>query len=110
NGERKKEDYWGYTWSRQYNMNKLVYTTGNMFDNGGWFEDLKVQVRQNFEWKDVEGLTISPEYSFDRNVGANTSYTLTFDDVAGDGVRIVGTPGGDAKFTSIAELEVYYGK
>jgi hypothetical protein len=40
NGESKKEDYWGYTWSHAYKMNKLVYTTGEMFENGGWFEDM----------------------------------------------------------------------
>jgi hypothetical protein len=78
--------------------------------DGGWFEDMKVQVKQNFEWKDVENLVESPDYTFDEGVGANQTYTLQFKDTWGDGVRIVGTPGGTGAFTSIAELEVYYAK
>jgi|GEM_PF-3186642 len=31
-----------------------------------------------------------------------------FEDAWGDGVRIIGKPGGEAAFTSIAELEIYY--
>lgn len=109
NGEIKKEDYWGYTWSQAYRMNQLVYTTGQMFGtDGGWFEDMKVQVRQDFVWKDVDDLVISHDYSFDGGAGANTSYTLDFSNIWGDGVRLIGMPGGTGKFTSIAELEVYY--
>src|SRR5262249_16928238 len=50
NGQPKTQDYWGYTWDKAYNMNKVVYTTGKMFPDGGWFTDLKIQVRQNFNW------------------------------------------------------------
>lgn len=42
------------------------------------------------------------------NGGPNKTYTLTFDDAWGDGVRITGPPGGSSYFTSIGELEVYY--
>nr|WP_144923435.1 DUF4185 domain-containing protein [Paenibacillus bovis] len=108
NNELKEEDYWGYTWSRAYNLNNVVYTTGNVFFNGGWFTDLRVQVRQNFEWIDVENVSISPDYPNDETAGVNQTYTLSFDDTWGDGVRIIGTPGGSTNFTSIAELEVYF--
>lgn len=104
NGEAKTEDYWGYTWSKVYNMNKVVYTTGRMFSDGGWFRDLKVQVRQNFKWVDVTGLSMDPGPTG----GDYVTYTFTFDDIKGDGVRIIGTPGGTECFTSISELEVYY--
>ncbi len=57
---------------------------------------------------DVTGLTISPDYPFDNTVGERTTYTLTFDDAWGDGVRLYGTPGGESTYTSYAELEVYY--
>jgi hypothetical protein len=106
-GEEKKEDYWGWTWSKKYNLNEVAYTTGEMFDDGGWFDDIKVQVRQNFEWVDVENLQSSPEYPAGA-ANSNTTYRFTFDDTWGDGIRIIGEPGGQATFTSIAELAVYY--
>lgn len=109
NGEIRDEDWWGYNWSQAYNMNELVYTTGDRdLKDGGWFTDLRVQVRQEFEWIDVTGLTITPEYPFDNTVGEQATYTLTFDDTWGDGVRLIGIPGGASTYTSFAELEVYF--
>ncbi|MCI0437699.1 MAG: hypothetical protein L0177_01030 [Chloroflexi bacterium] len=108
-GDGKATDWWGYTWPRQYNMNEVVYAPGKMFGtDGGWFLDIKVQIRQNFDWVDVGDLAVSPSYPGDSKAGSNQTYAFTFAEAAGDGVRIIGTPGGTAKFTSIAELEVYY--
>lgn len=108
NLERKPLDWWGYTWSQSYHMNEVVYTAGSVIANmGGWFKDLRVQVRQNHRWIDVTNLSISPDYPFDPGAAGGT-YRLRFDDTWGDGVRIIGTPGGGSTFTSIAELEVYY--
>lgn len=107
--ENKALDFWGYTWKRQYRLDRVDYTTGDMLPGGGWFRDgLKVQVRQDFEWVDVSGLSVSPDYPYDDTAGPNKTYTLTFDATRGDGVRIVGRPGGSAFFTSIGELEVYF--
>jgi hypothetical protein len=92
-------------------MNKVVYTTGAIDPNdGGWFDDLRVQVRQNFRWIDVTGVTVTPPYPNTAQAGANTHYTFTFADTWGDGVRIIGTPGGPSKFTSFAEPAVYYSR
>lgn len=111
-GTHKPYDFWGYTWPQEFNVNRVEYTTGNMFSDGGWFanqgEGLHVQVRQNFDWIDVTGLSISPSYPYDSSAGPNNTYTMTFDDDHGDGIRIIGVPGGTASFTSIGELEVYY--
>ncbi len=104
NGEAKTQDYWGYTWDKAYNMNKVVYTTGRIFPDGGNFKDMKIQVRQNFNWVDVTGFSMSPGPT----PGDYVTYTFTFNDIVGDGVRLIGTPGGTECFTSIAELEVYY--
>lgn len=109
NDENKSASWWGYTWPRSYTMNKVVYTTGNMFGDGGWFaRDLRVQVRRDHTWTDVGGLSVSPAYPNDSSAGPNHTYTFTFDPVAGDGVRVIGAPGGTRTFTSIAELAVYY--
>jgi Domain of unknown function (DUF4185) len=106
----KSLDWWGYTWNQPYNVNKVVYTTGTMFSNGGWYgKGLHVQVRRHFTWVDVSGLSVTPAYPYSRAAGTNQTYTFTFNDTWGDGVRIVGTPGGSGHFTSIAELAVYYG-
>ncbi|GHO87512.1 DUF4185 domain-containing protein [Dictyobacter formicarum] len=105
----KTQDWWGYTWNQAYNLNKVVYTTGNMFSDGGWYSNgLTVQVRQNFQWVNVSGLHVTPSYPYSNAAGANTNYVFTFNDTWGDGVRIIGTPGGSSYFTSIAELSAYY--
>lgn len=110
-GQIKKIDYWGYTFSRTYHLNRVVYTAGAAADEGGWFArsagGLRVQVRQEFRWVDVRGLRITPDYPYDVSAAKKT-YTMTFDRTWGDGIRIVGVPAGKSTYTSLAELEVYY--
>jgi hypothetical protein len=108
-GEDKALDWWGYTWSAAYNVNKVIYETGAVSSAGGWFRaDLKVQVRQNFHWVDVTGLSISPPYPFNQSLHSHSLFTFRFDPIWGDAVRVIGTPGGSGRFTSIAEMAVYY--
>jgi hypothetical protein len=108
----KQADWWGYTFERSYHFDRVAYTTGTMFGDGGWFAagngGLQVQVRQDFRWVTVTGLRISPRYPYDATAGPSTRYTMTFEATWGDGIRIIGTPGGTSTFTSIAELEAYY--
>ncbi|KAJ5610488.1 hypothetical protein N7510_007207 [Penicillium lagena] len=107
-GSLKDLDRWGYTWPIEYNMNRIVYTTGDSFSDGGWFtSNLTVQVRRGFTWEDVTGLAVSPEYPYDNSAVPNKEYTFTFDNAAGDGIQIIGVPGGSWTFTSIGELSVY---
>jgi len=111
--ENKPEDFWGYEWPREHTMDRVVYTTGWMFGNGGWFaSDLRVQVRRDHRWVDVKRLETTPAYPYDPSAGPYKTYTLRFKRTSGDGVRIIGapTPGpqGDGWFTSIAELAVFY--
>ncbi len=108
NGERKPEDWWGYAWSRAYHINKVVYSAGDAYEGtGGWFDRVRVQVRQNFKWVDVRNIRTTPSYPGNESANRNT-YEFVFDDTWGDGVRIIGKPGGDEVYTSIAELEGYY--
>jgi hypothetical protein len=112
-GTNKNIDYWGYVFPTPYWMSRLEYTTGTMEAAGGWFsaygDGLKVQVRQNFRWIDVDNLAITPDYPFDATAGPYKTYQLRFRPIWGDGVRVIGQPGGTSHFTSIAELEVYFG-
>ena len=107
--ETKSTDWWGYLWPVPYNLNQVVYVTGAMFPDGGWFSNnLQVQVRQDFHWADVKNLTISPTYPYSGYAGSFAIYSFLFSDTWGDGVRIIGTPGGASHFTSISQLGVYY--
>lgn len=108
-GERKEEDYWGVVWPRTFHVNRVAYTTGKMFGtNGGWFDSLRVQARFQGKWFDVGGATILPPYPYSNEAGSNVTYTIDFDPVVADGIRITGAPGGEATFTSAAEIAVYY--
>jgi hypothetical protein len=108
--DTKAVDWWGYTWPRPYRIDQLVYRTGDIFPNGGWYAgDLRVQVRQNFKWIDVTGVTIAPPYPYSPAAGAHATHTFTFAETWGDGVRIVGAPGGTSQFTSISRLGVFDG-
>ena len=107
--ENKALDWWGYTWPRHYNLNTLTYTTGRMFTDGGWFKgDLRVQVRQNGQWVNVSNPQVTPAYPYTSAAGSNATYTFLFDSTWGDGVRLLGVPGGSSAFTSIGELGVFY--
>ncbi len=107
NGERKTEDWWGYVWPRAYRMNKVVYTAEAPRTTGGWFDDIRVQVRQNFAWIDVNKKQVTPPYPANSTTEGQT-YTFEFEETWGDGVRIIGKPGGEEAYSSVAELEVYY--
>lgn len=108
-GESKDLDWWGYTWPRQYTVNRVRFTSGESFPDGGWFaSDLRVQIRRDFTWTDVAGQSINPAYPHDASATPFRTYELAFEPVDCDGVRIAGVPGGPATFTSIAELDVRY--
>ncbi len=109
--DNKPLSWWGYAWQRPYHMNTLVYTSGRIFPDGGWFAaPPRVQVRQNFRWVDVKKLSVMPAYPGNESAGPNKTYTFRFETTSGDGIRLIGQPGGGRAFTSIAELEVYYTK
>jgi hypothetical protein len=108
--ESKAVDWWGYTWPLPLNMNRVVYRTRRCTSDGGWFSgDLRVQVRQKFRWIDVSGVAVSPPYPY-RPISGQKSYTLSFQATWGDGIRIIGRPGGPEHFTSITQLGTYFEK
>ncbi|SEN80586.1 hypothetical protein SAMN05216267_1010141 [Actinacidiphila rubida] len=109
NDENKTGSWWGDTWPRAYTVDQVVYTSGSMFADGGWFASgLRVQVRSGGQWHDAAGQTVSPAYPYSSAAGPNHTYTLSFTPTAADGVRVIGAPGGTRTFTSIGELEAYY--
>ncbi|SDT46841.1 DUF4185 domain-containing protein [Microlunatus soli] len=105
-------DFWGYLFPAQQRMNELIYVAGPADAAGGWFTayagGLRVQVRRDFIWHDVTGLTVTPDYPYAPSIENGTEYRFTFHDTHGDGIRLIGQPGGTDHYTSITELEVYY--
>jgi hypothetical protein len=110
-GSFKDEDFWGYLWPDPLFFGHIVYFTGDMFPDGGWFTSLKVQyTTDGAAWHDAPILEIYPEYDFtDEPAGKQpfTRYDIFIPTLHGKGIRICGAPGGSATFTSIAELEVF---
>lgn len=107
-GEAKEIDFWGYSFNKICRFNTIEYTTGEMKNNGGWFTTLGVQVRKNGVWTDVKNGWISPDYPKGVTTGQYTTYTITFDECSGDAIRIIGRPGGARRYTTVAELAVFY--
>ena len=111
-GKTETVESFGYTFPSTVSIHKLVYQEGIHFENGGWFQggSLRVEVRQNGEWQAVT-LTNTPNYPVGNDLasfGASFEiYTFEFEPITGDAIRIIGTAGGDAVFTNIAELKVY---
>ena len=111
-----RDDYFGYTFDKEYEFNSVYFQAGVYFSNsGGWFaEGMKVQYKEGSSWRDIE-TTCSPTYPV-VNQGANIDminyygfdeYVFTFDPITTDGIRVFGKAGGREYFASCAELEVY---
>ena len=112
--------YWGYLWGSPYFFDHIVYYTGDITTNGGWFTDLKVEVTQDgTTWQSVPILDISPAMDFsDQPQGKQDfkRYDIDIPAVRGTGIRINGTPGGpgidayqtiNGPYTTTAELQVF---
>jgi hypothetical protein len=105
-GGARTSDWVGYTFSAQQTFHRVVFQEGMNFSDGGWFATLTVQVRQGTTWVNVSNLVVTPTYTGGNGVHYET-FELRFSPIAGNGIRIQGTPGGSARFVSVAELEVY---
>ncbi|HON90892.1 MAG TPA: ADP-ribosylglycohydrolase family protein [Sedimentisphaerales bacterium] len=70
---------------------------------GGYFEDLTVQIRRAGQYRepaDLQQLVDLDRFQMYQAIGFRFAPTV------GDAIRIVGTPGGSKRFTTILELEV----
>lgn len=106
------DDYFGYLFRRSYTVSALSFTEGAHFDNGGWFKDgsIRVEALIDGNWVTVE-CEVTPDYpngntqdKFKKNYETYT-FTLKVPTVC-DGIRIAGSAGGSANFTSVSELSV----
>jgi hypothetical protein len=107
--EVKSSSWWGHTWPRRHRVNRVEFTSGQVFDDGGWFSGRPiVEVRRDGQWSRATAQTITPAYPGDSTAGTNRTYTFTFVPVEADGVRVTGVPGGSRTFSSVAEVAVRY--
>ncbi len=106
------EEYIGYCFGETFTFDKILFTEGMNFDDGGWFKNgsLRVQALVGGAWKDVNA-TVSPSYPIsDSKSDFGTdfeSYSMVFEPITASGIRIIGMAGGRMHFISVAELEVY---
>ena len=90
------EDWIGYTFASAQTFTRVVFQEGVHFWDGGWFLSLTVQVRQSGQWVAVRNLVTTPAYAGNNGASYDT-YTLGFDPIQGDGIRIYGAPGGSRR-------------
>ena len=101
--------YYAYDFGGEtYNVTSVEYYEGMLFWDGGYFSDgLKLEALKNGEWVAVDadsGYPVSAN-SEDHEPGGQV-WTFNLDPVACEGIRIIGTAGGEHYFTSISELRI----
>ncbi len=98
-------DWIGYEFPTPRLFRTLIFQEGIHFTDGGWFDQLGVEVYDAGVWIPVQGLTATPAYPGSSGVSYGT-YRLDFTPTSGTRVRIVGAPGGALNYISVAELRV----
>jgi glucose/arabinose dehydrogenase len=104
-GQQGNVDWIGYSFATPRTFHALVFQEGMQFQDGGWFDQLRVEVGDGTTWTLVGGLSTTPAYAANNGISFET-YRLDFTPVTGTRIRIVGTPGGSADFISVGELRV----
>lgn len=112
-------DWYAITFPDDVAFDCLEMTMGFPYRDGGWWTSLAVEVRagdggggggDGRGWRRVDTLAITPPYACDDarlDRRPFETHILTFDAVTARSVRVIGRPGGLARFTSLARLAVY---
>ncbi len=113
--DRPERDWYELTFSSPVQFTEVTFHEGDIVWGslntyyledeplGGYFEDLTVQIGRDGQYGEPADLHVSPEPDRFRMYQA---ITFRFAPTVGDAIRIVGTPGGSKRFTTILELEV----
>lgn len=112
---RPEQDWYELTFSRPVRFSQVTFHEGDMVwgsinryyaddePRGGYFEDLTVQVGRDGQYVEPADLDMSAD--LDRFQMYQT-IAFGFAPTVGDSVRIIGTPGGSERYTTILELAV----
>jgi glucose/arabinose dehydrogenase len=106
NGDQKGTDWIGYSFNGSREFCALYFQEGLQSADGGFFSDVRVQVRTNNIWTDVTGLAAAPPYPGKSNGVSYEIHGFSFTPVTGTSIRLTGVPGGADKFISIGEFRV----
>jgi AraC-like DNA-binding protein len=107
------QDWYWIEFPGPTHFNCIELTMGWPYRDGGWWKSLDIQTCSGAgeAWRPVSNLHCTPEYNFtDSPVNRRPyeTYLLSFDDTQAAAVRLIGTPGGLASFTSLARLALYH--
>ena len=109
---KNDKEFFGYQFRETRTVSTIAFTEGQHYTDGGWFKnsDSGVEILVDGEWQAVE-TTVSPAYpngNTQEQFGASfETYTFTLKSSAEcDGIRIIGTAGGNGDFVGINELSV----
>ena len=116
-----QKNFYGYTWNDTKTISKIIFSTGTMEENGGWFQNLNIEyLNEKGRWRRIlKPVEITPKFDKSNNFVNKAhymNYLIQFDEIKTKGIRINGDAGGgdhwheDSKdyfFTSIAELAIY---
>lgn len=118
---RQVEAWFAVELARPATINRVVFSHGHSFHDGGWFDTSagkpRVQVRKTKDgpWEDVGELADYPDSTamkWGRGLTDGRAFTVRFPPVEAWAVRVVGTPAyGDnpaQSFSSCGELAAYY--
>ena len=104
--EVKSSSWWGHTWPERHRVNRVDFTSGEVYEDGGWFAGRPiVEVRRDGRWTKADAQTITPSYD---SASRFTTYQIRFAPTEADGVRVIGVPGGSRTFSSVAEVAARY--
>ena len=102
------EDWIGYDYGTTTTFDRLVFQEGVRTTEGGWFQNLSVQVRQGQNWVAIPQAVITPAYPGNGSGQNYAAYQIDFPSIAGSAVRLYGVPGGgqNDRYVSTGELRV----
>ncbi|MBT3202574.1 MAG: hypothetical protein HN350_21960, partial [Phycisphaerales bacterium] len=114
-----REDGYELHFDRNIAFEKLILHEGDIIDSningdpnvhepyGGYFKEgelLTVEVDQNGVWAPVANLVLSEALA---DIEFFQTIELTFDRIEGQGIRVLGSAGGQKPFTTMTELEAF---
>lgn len=105
-------DWYWLTFPSAVTLNCLEMTMGIAYADGGWWTSLAIEFRDDDEqaWTPVENLIIDPLYSFADSRGKRQpfeTYNLVFSEITCHQLRLIGSSGGSAQFTSMGRIAAY---
>ncbi len=104
-GDQGSLDWIGYSFPTTRVFHALVFQEGVHHPDGGWFDQLRVQVGDGTHWSLVPSSVATPSYGNANGADFGT-YRLEFAPAVGTQIRVVGVPGGSGGYISVGELRV----